>query len=99
MTEEELYEHLDLGSQVKNWNDFCQPKFQTSTLNEIRTVDVDKITRNSYLKGFDFFDVNNFSNYYLDNFQNSFRKQLEDCDYLETIHMNAENNGIWGGLW
>ena len=36
-------------------------------------------------------------NYYED-FEDSFRKKLEECDTLSCLHINIDINSYWGGL-
>lgn len=61
-------------------------------------LDVDVHCRGSYIKGFEFFENDNFSHSYLEKFEDNFRKFLEDCDRLEMLNLNCDFNSFWGGL-
>jgi hypothetical protein len=62
------------------------------------TADVDFTSRGSYIRGSEFLSSETFSSIYLDNFENNFRRQLEDCDKLEVLQFNVDHNSFWGGL-
>ena len=97
LPEDKIYDYLNLPNTIKNWNDFLQPKFPNKAFNEIKSVDIDLTTANSYLKGIDFFTMEKFNhNYYL--YEDNFRKYLEDCDKLEVLHTNVDFNSFWGGV-
>lgn len=98
LPEDKIYDYLDFQSSVKNWNDFLQPKFHKNSLNEVRTADVDVFARGSYIKGYEFLTSDNFTYNYLENYEDVFRKYLEDCDRLETLHINVDFNSFWGGF-
>jgi len=98
MPDEKFYDYLNLKNTVKNWNDFSQAKFNKNSFNDIKMLDVDINCRGSYIKGFEFFDNDNFSHSYLERFEDNFRKFLEDCDRLELLNLNCDFNSFWGGL-
>lgn len=98
MPDEKFYDYLNLKNSVKNWNDFSQAKFNKNSFNDIKMLDVDLKCRESYIKGFEFFDNDNFSHSYLERFEDNFRKFLEDCDRLELLNLNCDFNSFWGGL-
>ena len=98
LSDEKIYDYLDLPNQIKNWNDFLQPKFHRRTFNEIVTGDVDLFSRNSYIKGHQFLHSENFAYSYLEPFEDNFRKFLEDCDKLELLNINVDFNSFWGGV-
>ena len=98
LSDDKLYEYLDFEHNVHNWNDFLQPKFPNRTLNEIKTIDVDVNQRTSFFKGREFFSFANFSSTYRDTFEDNFRHQLENCDRLEILNLNIDNNSFWGGV-
>ena len=35
---------------------------------------------------------------YFEDFEDSFRKKLEECDNLSCLHMNIDINSFWGGV-
>lgn len=98
LPDEKFYDHLNFRESVKNWNDFSQAKFTTNSFNDIKMLDVDINCRGSYLKGFEFFENDNFTHSYLERFEDNFRKFLEDCDRLELLNLNCDFNSFWGGL-
>ena len=61
-------------------------------------LDIDINCRGSYIKGFEFFETENFNSVYLEKFEDNFRKFLEDCDRLELLNINCDFNSFWGGI-
>jgi len=98
LPDEKFYDYLNFRDSVKNWNDFSQAKFSKNSFNDIKMLDVDVACRGSYIKGFEFFENGNLSHSYLERFEDSFRKFLEDCDRLELLNLNVDFNSFWGGL-
>lgn len=96
--DDKLYDFFDFEKNVKNWNDFLQPKMPSICLNEIKTIDIDVSLRDSYLIGRDFFKQMNFEYIYLEQFEDNFRKQMEDCDRLDLLHFSVDNNSFFGGI-
>ena len=95
MPDQQFYDYLNLKNTVKNWNDFSQAKFHKNSFNDIKMLDIDINCRGSYLKGFEFFDNDNFSHSYLERFEDNFRKFLEDCDRLELLNLNCDFSGLF----
>jgi hypothetical protein len=98
LPEEKIYDYFDFNNTIRNWNDFLQPRFPNKAFNEVKTADVDILSRNSYIKGYEFLSGGNFNYSYFESFENNFRKYLEDCDRLELIHINVDFNSFWGGI-
>jgi len=98
MPDQQFYDYLNFKKTIKNWNDYSQAKFSKNSFNDIKMLDVDINCRSSYLKGFEFFENDNFSHSYLEKFEDNFRKFLEDCDRLELMNINCDFNSFWGGL-
>jgi hypothetical protein len=98
LEDDQIYEYFNFKSTIRNWNDFCQPKFSKQTFNEIKMIDVDQNAHASYLKGYEFLNSENFKHIYLDEYEDNFRKFLEECERLETINLNVNFNSFWGGV-
>jgi hypothetical protein len=96
LSDEELYEYFDFENSIKNWNDYLKIKLPYNALNEIKTIDYDTKEQTSYIRGKDFLQNKNSS--YYEDFEDNFRKQLEDCDRLEILHFNMDYNSLWGGI-
>ena len=96
LPDEELYEYFDFENSIKNWNDYLKIKLPYNALNEIKTIDYDTREQTSYIRGKDFLQNKNSS--YYEDFEDNFRKQLEDCDRLEILHFNMDYNSLWGGI-
>ncbi len=96
LPDEELYEYFDFENSIKNWNDYLKIKLPYNALNEIKTIDYDTKEQTSYIRGKDFLQNKNSS--YYEDFEDNFRKQLEDCDRLEILHFNMDYNSLWGGI-
>ena len=98
LNDNELYEYFNFNKSINNWNDYLQIKLPMNCFQEIKVIDVDERMITSYLRGNDFFNnVHNKTNYF-EEFEDSFRKQLEDCDLLSCLHMNIDINSFWGGV-
>lgn len=98
MPDQKFYDFLNLKNTIKNWNDFSQAKFSKNSFNDIKMLDIDINCRGSYIKGFEFFETENFNSVYLEKFEDNFRKFLEDCDRLELLNINCDFNSFWGGI-
>lgn len=98
MPDEQLYNYFNFEKSVNNWNDFLQPKFAFESLNELKTVDVDINSRQSYIRGYDFLKTGNHYSSYYELFEDNFRKQLENCDNVNVLHFNSDFNSLWGGI-
>ena len=94
----ELYEYFDFENSIKNWNDFLRIKFPSYSLNEIKIVDIEERSKTSYLIGKDFLGTSYGNNYYYENFEDNFRKILENCDRMELLHINSDFNSYFGGI-
>ena len=98
LNDNELYEYFNFNKSIKNWNDYLQIKLPSNCLQEIKILDVDERMITSYIRGKDFFNIgHNKMNYYED-FEDSFRKKLEECDTLSCLHINIDINSYWGGI-
>ncbi len=98
LNDNELYEYFNFNKSIKNWNDYLQIQLPASCLQEIKMIDIDERIVTSYIRGKDFFNTNyNKMNYY-EEFEDAFRKKLEDCDLLSCLHMNVDINSYWGGI-
>ena len=98
LNDNELYEYFNFNKSINNWNDYLQIKLPMNCFQEIKVIDVDERMITSYLRGNDFFNnVHNKTNYF-EEFEDSFRKQLEDCDLLSCLHINIDINSFWGGV-
>ena len=98
LNDNELYEYFNFNKSIKNWNDYLQIKLPISCLNEIKAIDVDERMITSYIRGNDFFNIGYNKNNYFEEFEDSFRKKLEECDLLSCLHMNIDINSFWGGI-
>jgi len=98
MPDHKVYEYFNFAENIKNWNDFLQPKFSKNTFNEIKMIDIDNGYKGSYHRGYEFFNNDNFKYYYLELFEDNFRKFLEECERLEILNINIDYNTFWGGL-
>ena len=98
LSDEELYEYFDFENSIKNWNDFLRIKLPYNSLNEIKTIDYDIREQTSYIRGKDFLSKSYNNNSYYEEFEDNFRKQLEDCDRMEFLHFNMDYNSLWGGI-
>ena len=94
LNDEELYDYLDFEHNVKNWNDFLQPKFPKGTLNQINVIDIEEKSMSSLVMGREFSRTKS----YFEDFEDNFRKKLENCDRLEILNINADFNTFWGGI-
>ena len=59
-------------------------------------MDVSNESKTSYLFGADF--LTGFNNCYSEKFEDNYRYFLEDCDFLDVVHVNVDFNSFWGGL-
>jgi hypothetical protein len=98
LEDDKIYDYFNFKNTIRNWNDFCQPKFHKNSINEIKMIDIDQHAKGSYLKGFDFLSNDNFKFAYLEQYEDNFRKFLEECERLETINLNVNFNSFWGGI-
>ena len=98
LNDNKLYEYFNFNKSIKNWNDYLQIKLPISCLNEIKAIDVDERMITSYIRGNDFFNIGYNKNNYFEEFEDSFRKKLEECDLLSCLHMNIDINSFWGGI-
>ena len=48
----------------------------------------------SYIRGYDFFNIGYNRTNYLEEFEDCFRKKLEDCDLISCLHINIDINSI-----
>lgn len=88
-----------MENEIEKWSDYMQSILSTKSLNEIKTIDLLETEYDSYLHGMDFFtDNKGFRSYYLDKFEDNFRKQLEDSDLLDKVFITLDFNSIWGGI-
>ena len=98
LNDNELYEYFNFNKSIRNWNDYLQIKLPTSCLQEIKMLDIDERIVTSYIRGKDFCNSSyNKMNYY-EEFEDSFRKKIEECDLLSCLHMNVDINSFWGGI-
>ena len=98
LDDNELYEYFNFNNSIKNWNDYLQIKLNSNCLNEIKQIDIDERMPTSYIRGKDFLKTGyNNMNYY-ENFEDSFRKKLEECDCLSCLNFNIDINSLWGGI-
>jgi hypothetical protein len=67
-------------------------------LQEIKSVDVDERMITSYIRGNDFFNIGYNKSNYLEEFEDAFRKKLEECDLISCLHINIDINSFWGGI-
>ena len=98
LSDNELYEYFNFNKSIKNWNDYLQIKLPINCLQEIKTVDVDERMITSYIRGYDFFNTGYNRTNYLEEFEDNFRKKLEDCDLISCLHINIDINSFWGGI-
>ena len=98
LKDNELYEYFNFNKSIKNWNDYLQIKLPDSCLQEIKMVDTDERIITSYIRGKDFFNISYNKMNYFEDFEDSFRKKLEECDLLSCLHMNVDINSYWGGI-
>ena len=98
LNDNELYEYFNFNKSIKNWNDYLQIKLPTSCLQEIKMIDIDERIVTSYIRGKDFCNTNYNKITYFEEFEDSFRKKIEECDLLSCLHMNVDINSFWGGI-
>ena len=98
LKDNELYEYFNFNKSIKNWNDYLQIKLPDSCLQEIKMVDTDERIITSYIRGKDFFNTSYNKMNYFEDFEDSFRKKLEECDLLSCLHINVDINSYWGGI-
>jgi len=98
LKDNELYEYFNFNKSIKNWNDYLQIKLPDSCLQEIKMVDIDERIITSYIRGKDFFNTSYNKMNYFEDFEDSFRKKLEECDLLSCLHINVDINSYWGGI-
>ena len=98
LNDNELYEYFNFNKSIRNWNDYLQIKLPSSCLQEIKMIDVDERLITSYIRGKDFFNTGYNKMNYFEDFEDSFRKKLEECDNLSCLHMNIDINSFWGGV-
>ena len=98
LNDNELYEYFNFNKSIRNWNDYLQIKLPSSCLQEIKILDVDERMITSYIRGKDFFNIGYNKMNYFEDFEDSFRKKLEECDTLSCLHINIDINSFWGGI-
>jgi len=98
LNDNELYEYFNFNKSIRNWNDYLQIKLPGSCLQEIKMIDVDERIVTSYIRGKDFFNIGYNKMNYFEDFEDSFRKKLEECDNLSCLHINIDINSFWGGI-
>ena len=98
LSDNELYEYFNFNKSVKNWNDYLQIKLPMNCLQEIKSIDVDERMITSYIRGNDFFNIGYNKSNYLEEFEDAFRKKLEECDLISCLHINIDINSFWGGI-
>ena len=98
LNDNELYEYFNFNKSIKNWNDYLQIKLPMNCLQEIKSIDVDERMVTSYIRGNDFFNIGYNKSNYFEEFEDSFRKKLEECDLLSCLHINIDINSFWGGI-
>jgi len=100
LPDEEFYSALDFNNTIYSWNDFLQPKFKQNSLNEVKEIDIEQQKYDNYLLGMGFFNDNKgFKSFYLDEFEENLRKELEDCDLVDKLFFSVDFNSIWGGIF
>ena len=98
LNDNELYEYFNFNKSIKNWNDYLQIKLPSNCFQDIKIVDVDERIITSYIRGKDFFNIGYNKTNYFEDFEDSFRKKLEECDTLSCLHINIDMNSFWGGI-
>ena len=98
LNDNELYEYFNFNKSIKNWNDYLQIKLPMSCLQEIKAIDIDERMITSYIRGNDFFNIGYNRNNYFEEYEDSFRKKLEECDLISCLHINIDINSFWGGI-
>ena len=98
LNDNELYEYFNFNKSINNWNDYLQIKLPINCFQEIKIIDVDERMITSYLRGNDFLNNSYNKMNYLEEFEDSFRKKLEECDLLSCLHINIDINSFWGGV-
>ena len=98
LNDNELYEYFNFNKSISNWNDYLQIKLPSSCLQEIKILDIDERMITSYIRGKDFFNIGYNKMNYFEDFEDSFRKKLEECDTLSCLHINIDINSFWGGI-
>ena len=98
LNDNELYEYFNFNKSIKNWNDYLQIKLPSNCFQDIKIVDVDERIITSYIRGKDFFNIVYNKTNYFEDFEDSFRKKLEECDTLSCLHINIDMNSFWGGI-
>ena len=96
LNDNEKYEYFNFNKSIRNWNDYLQIKLPSSCLQEIKIIDIDERIITSYIRGKSFFS--GYNKYYYEDFEDSFRKKLEECDTLSCLHINIDINSFWGGI-
>ena len=67
-------------------------------LQEIKIIDIDERIITSYIRGKEFLNFGNNKMYYYEEFEDAFRKKLEECDNVSCLHINIDSNSYWGGI-
>ncbi len=98
LNDNELYEYFNFNKSIKNWNDYLQIKLPSNCFQDIKIVDIDERIITSYIRGKDFFNIGYNKTNYFEDFEDSFRKKLEECDTLSCLHINIDMNSFWGGI-
>ena len=98
LNDNELYEYFNFNKSINNWNDYLQIKLPINCLQEIKSIDVDERMITSYIRGNDFFNIGYNKSNYFEEFEDNFRKKLEDCDLISCLHINIDINSFWGGI-
>lgn len=99
LEDDKFYEHLNFNDSIETWSDFLMPKLPVNTINEIKTIDFNNDCSDNYLVGVDFFTANTgFKHYYLEHFEDNFRKQLENCDLVDKLFISCDMNSVWSGI-
>jgi hypothetical protein len=100
LPDDQFYDHFNFNQSIESWSDFLQPKFPTNSINEIKQIDLESQHMNNYLLGMDFFRENKgFKSFYLEHFEENFRKQLENSDLLDKLFFTVDFNSVWGGIF
>ena len=98
LSDNELYEYFNFNKNIKNWNDYLQIRLPDNCLQEVKVTDIDERMLTSYIRGKDFLNTGYNKMNYFEDYEDSFRKKLEDCDLLSCLHINLDINSYWGGI-
>ena len=98
LNDNELYEYFNFNKSIKNWNDYLQIKLPDNCLQEVKMTDIDERMLTSYIRGKDFLNTGYNKMNYFEEYEDSFRKKLEDCDLFSCLHINIDMNCYWGGI-